>query len=287
MNSTRGDKYWTTIIKPKAGFFHLNYKETFQYLDLIRLFVKRSFKVTYKQTLLGPIWLLIKPLVTAVMYTFVFGQVVGIKTDGVPQMLFYMVSNTTWAFFSSCIGATSSIFTGNAGLYGKIYFPRLVVPFSSALTNFYNYLITLGFFIVIEFFYTAAFGWKIYFGPALILLPLSLLIFTLLGMGVGLIISSLTIRYRDLSMMVGYGISFWMYITPVIYPLSQFPDRFHNILLLNPAAPLMQTVRWALLGGFDKSIAPYYIGSAVFSVLIFLYGTMLFNRAERTFVDIV
>ncbi len=281
------ENYWNIYIKPREGFFHLNLKETFQYRDLIMLFVKRSFKVSYKQTLLGPMWLFIRPLVTAVMYTFIFGQIVGISTDGTPQLLFYMVSNTAWTYFSSCISSSSSIFVSNSGLYGKIYFPRLVVPISSILINLVNYCTQLFFFLVVEILYCFMNGWRIYYGPVTLLLPVTLLIFAFLGMGVGLIISSLTIRYRDLSIMVGFGISLWMYLSPVLYPLSQFPEKYHKLLLLNPAAPLIQMIRWSLLGGYERGILVYYIASAVFSLVLFLFGVMLFNRTERTFMDVV
>lgn len=277
--------YWNTVISSKKSFFQLNLKETFQYWDLIVMFVKRSFVVSYKQTVLGPIWLVIKPVATACMYAFIFGHVVGIETDGAPQLLFYMAGNNAWGFLAACINSNASTFTSNAGLYGKVFFPRLVTPFSNIIVNIINYIIQLIFFFVFVAGY-AWMGYSIHIGAALLLLPIYVVLYGMMGMGIGILISALTTKYRDLSILIGFGLSLWMYITPVIYPLSQIEAKYQGIMMLNPATSIMQAIRYSLLGTGTLSVK-YLLYSAIVAVALFFIGIFSFNSVEQTFMDTV
>lgn len=276
---------WTTIIRPKAGWFDINLRELIQYKDLIVMFVKRDFKTLYKQTVLGPLWIIINPLLTTVMFTIVFGNIANIPTDGVPQLVFYMLGTTVWTYFSSCLTKTSSTFTGNAAIFGKVYFPRLVTPISTVISGLINFsvqfLMFLGFMI-----YFKMIGSPIQPNLYILITPLLLVQLAAVALGFGIIISSLTTKYRDLAVLVGFGVQIWMYATPVVYPASQISGKLKTLMMLNPISPIVESFRYAFLG--SGSIPWNYLGISVVTTLVVLFaGVVLFSRVEKTFMDTV
>ena len=273
-------------ISSKHKWFDLKLKEVWRYRDLIWLFTKRSFTLSYKQTVLGPLWLLLNPFLSSVVYTFLFGGIIGMSTDGIPQMLFYLSTNSLWGYFAGCLSGNASTFTSNAGVFGKVYFPRLTTPISNVLASIIRFFIQL----------LMVFGFLIYFvitgevSPnwyALVLLPFTLIHLGIMGMGFGIIISSFTTKYRDLTVFVGFGVTLWMYGTPVIYPLSQLSDGIlKNIIIYNPVTPSIEIFRFALLGKGEILLLPLLI-SWIFTVIVAVFGIIVFNRVERTFMDTV
>ena len=273
-------------ISSKHKWFDLKLKEVWRYRDLIWLFTKRSFTLSYKQTVLGPAWLFLQPFLSSVVYTFLFGGIIGMSTDGIPQMLFYLSTNPLWGYFAGCLSGNANTFTSNAGVFGKVYFPRLTTPISNVLASIIRFFIQL----------LMVFGFLIYFvitgevSPnwyALVLLPLTLIHLGIMGMGFGIIISSFTTKYRDLTVFVGFGVTLWMYGTPVIYPLSQLSDGIlKNIIIYNPVTPSIEIFRFALLGKGEILLLPLLI-SWIFTVIVAVFGIIVFNRVERTFMDTV
>ena len=279
-------KQYHTHISSRQRWFDLNLKEVWAYRDLIILFTKRTFQVTYKQTILGPAWLFLNPFITSVIHTLVFGGIAGIATDGVPKILFYMGSNAIWSFFSSCVSTNAHTFTRNAHMFGKVYFPRLTKPISNML----NSLIRFGIQMLMFSFFFAYFLWKGEVSPnwlSMLLIPGVLLHLGIMGVGCGIIVSSLTTKYRDLSILVGFGVQLWMYATPIVYPLSQLGDSaMKTALLINPVTMPVEIFRYAVLG--HGTIIPEYLAlSWVFTVLVAFFGVVLFNRVEKTFMDTV
>jgi len=276
---------WTTIIKPKTGWFDINLKELIQYKDLIIMFVKRDFKTMYKQTILGPLWIIINPLMTTLMYTIVFGNIANIPTDGMPQIVFYMLGTTVWTYFSSCLTKTSSTFTANAAIFGKVYFPRLVTPISTVISGLINFgvqfLMFLGFMA-----YFMIKGSPIEPNWWILITPLLLVQLAALALGFGIIISSMTTKYRDLAVLVTFGVQLWMYATPVVYPASQIGGKLKTLMMLNPVSPIVESFRYAFLG--SGSIPWNYLGISVLTTLVVLFaGVVLFSRVEKTFMDTV
>ena len=277
--------HWTSIIRPRSGWFDINIRELWRYRDLIMLFVKRDFIAVYKQTILGPVWFLLQPVFSTIMYTIVFGSIAKIPTDGVPHMLFYLSGVVVWNYFSTCLNKTSDTFAGNAAIFGKVYFPRLVVPVSVVITN----LITFG----IQFLLFLAFvignylsGFELNPNPWILVIPLLLVQMAALGLGMGILISSLTTKYRDLTYLVTFGVQLWMYATPVVYPVSLIPQKWQWLYLVNPMAPIVETFRYAFLGA--GGVKPWQIGmSAGITLFILLIGIILFSRIEKTFMDTV
>ncbi len=276
---------WTTVIRPKSKLLELKLREVWQYRDLIVMFLKRNFNSAYKQTILGPLWFLITPLMSSSMYTVIFGQIAKISTDGVPQFLFYLAGNTAWGYFSSCLTTTSHTFTSNAGLFGKVYFPRLVSPLTTVIYALLSFFIQVVLMLVFMGIFAIR-GEAVAPNMHLLLMPLMVVQMALMGMGFGIIISSVTTKYRDLSILVSFGVSLWMYATPVVYPVSQIPQEMQHIFMLNPMAPIVNNFRYAFLGcgSFDY----YYWGiSAVVTVVVLLVGIVIFNKVEKTFMDTV
>lgn len=276
---------WTTIIKPKTGWFDINLKELIQYKDLLVMFVKRDFKTLYKQTILGPLWIIINPLLTTIMFTVVFGNIASIPTDGVPQIVFYMLGTTVWTYFSLCLTKTSSTFTGNAAIFGKVYFPRLVTPISTVISGLINFglqfLMFLGFMV-----YFMIKGLPIEPNLWILITPFLLVQLAALALGFGIIISSLTTKYRDLAVLVTFGVQLWMYATPVVYPASQIGGKLKTLMMLNPVSPIVESFRYAFLG--SGSIPWNYLGISVVTTLVVLFaGVVLFSRVEKTFMDTV
>lgn len=275
-----------THITSKRRWFDLNLKEVWQYKDLIWLFTKRSFVVTYKQTVLGPAWIFINPILTSIIYTFVFGGIAGMSTDGLPQVLFYLCSNAIWSFFASCINSNATTFTNNASVFGKVYFPRLTTPISNILSAVIRFGIQMILVLVLLVYYVIK-GEVQPHWEAWLLIPLCLVNLGMMGLGIGILISSMTTKYRDLTVLVGFGVSLWMYATPIIYPLSQMGDGlFKTILLVNPVTAPVEMFRYAVLG--QGTIVPTYVAlSWGITILVTLFGVMVFNRVEKTFMDTV
>jgi len=275
-----------THITSKRRWFELNLKEVWKYRDLIVLFTKRSFQLTYKQTILGPIWVFLNPFITSVIYTFVFGGIAGIDTDSVPHILFYLCSNAIWTFFASSVSRNASTFTSNAHVFGKVYFPRLTVPVSNILSAAVQFgiqmLMVLGFLA-----YYLAKGSVHPNWAAWLLIPVVLIHLGILGLGIGIIISSLTTKYRDLAILVSFGVQLWMYATPIIYPLSELcHSTMRTLLMINPVTSPVEVFRYAVLG--RGTIEPAYLClSWCITIAVAIFGVMLFNRIEKTFMDTV
>lgn len=275
-----------THISSKHKLFSLNLKEVWKYKDLIVLFTKRSFVLTYKQTVLGPAWIFINPLISSIIHAFVFGGIAGIETDGVPQLLFYLCSNAIWTFFSTCVTSNAATFTANAGVFGKVYFPRLTTPISNVLSSVIRFGVQMVMVLAFLVYYLA----KGAISPnwlAWLAIPVELIHLGLLGLGVGIIISSMTTKYRDLSILVGFGVQLWMYITPIVYPMSELGDGFiKNILMINPVTAPVEVIRYAILG--QGTILPLYLAiSWILTIVVIIFGIMIFNKVEKTFMDTV
>lgn len=275
-----------TTITPKKKVFDLNLKETFRYKDLIWLFVTRTFKARYKQMLLGPLWAIIQPLLTTVVFTVVFGKIANLPTDGAPQFMFYMCGNVLWSYFSTCLTGSANVFTDNAYVFSKVYFPRLVSPIANALGNMINFAIQSLIFFAFLAFYVI----KGIVVPTYYLIPLSILLVlevTLLSTGIGTLLASLTIKYRDLKMLISFGVQLWLYATPIAYSsvlVKQKMPELYNLYMLNPMAPIVETMRKIFLG-VGAINYKYLIISAVVSVVFALIGIAVFNRTEKTFAD--
>lgn len=272
--------------EPPRGFSPIDFSELGRYKDLIWLFVKRDFTVMYKQTVLGPAWILISPLMTTLMYTVMFGNIASLPTNGAPQLAFYMAGTAMWTFFSTCINKVSGTFTNNAGIFSKVYFPRLTMPLSTMLSAAINFLVQFVLLLCIMAVYLVrgeiAPRWELW-----ILLPLVLLQVGMLGLACGIIVSSLTTRYRDLAVVVTFGVQLWMYATPVVYPMSMITDdRLRLALSLNPMTAAMESFRQILFGSGQVSVLGWCIAIVETLVLLFL-GASLFSKVEKTFVDTV
>lgn len=275
-----------THISSKHRMLDLNLKEVWRYRDLILLFTKRTFTLTYKQTVLGPVWIFLNPLISSFIYAFVFGGIAGIGTDGVPQILFYLSSNAIWIYFSGCVTKNAGTFTANANVFGKVYFPRLTIPVSNVLASIVQFGVQMILVLVFLTYYLFTEqvdpNWA-----AWLLIPVVLLHLGLLGLGCGIIISSLTTKYRDLSILVGFGVQLWMYATPIVYPMSQLGDGWmKTILQINPVTAPVEVFRYAILG--QGTIMPeYLVISGVISILVVAVGIVIFNKVEKTFMDTV
>ena len=279
------EKYHTHITSERK-WFELNLKEVWQYKDLIVLFTKRNFTLTYKQTILGPLWIFINPLITSIMHTLVFGNIAKIGTDGIPHLLFYLTGNAIWTFFAGCVNRNSHTFTSNAGVFGKVYFPRLTVPISNVLYGMIQFFVQM----IMVCFFLAYYVFKGLVSPnwiSWLYIPLVLVHLGIMGMGIGIIISSLTTKYRDLSFLVGFGIQLWMYGTPVVYPLSQISEGWlKQMVLINPVTMPVEVFRYAVLG--QGTIIPHYLLlSWIITIISALFGIILFNRVEKNFMDTV
>ena len=274
-----------TVITPKRAWFDLNLKELLRYRDLIVLFVRRTFVSQYKQTVLGPAWAVIQPLLTTVVLTVVFGNIAGLAPAGVPSFAFYLCGSIAWGYFSACLTATSTTFTSNAAILGKVYFPRLVMPISTVLSQLISFAVQFCFFLLFLVYYIVT-GANVNPNVWILLTPVLLLHLALLSLGVGIIISALTTKYRDLAMVVSFGVQLWMYATPVAYDLTLIPERFLGLYMLNPVTPVITMFRYAFLGVGEPHLVAYGI-SWIVTLAVLLLGVMLFNRVEKTFMDTV
>lgn len=285
MSSNRENNSYSVEILPKRGLFELNIKEIWEYRDLIFLFVKRTFVSQYKQTVLGPAWAVIQPLLTTLVFTVVFGGIAGLPTDGIPSFLFYMCGTICWTYFSSNITVTSTTFVSNAAIFGKVYFPRLVLPISTVLTNLISFSIQLCTFLIFWIVYIVK-GYSIHPNGYLLLFPVLLIQMAMLSLGCGIIISALTTKYRDLAMLVSFGVQLWMYATPLAYSSSLIPAKWIGLYMLNPMTPIIETFRYGFLGAGQIDLK-YILISWVMTLIILIVGVLLFNKVEKTFMDTV
>ena len=278
-------EHYTTHIKSKTGWFDIDLKELWQYRDLIWLFFKRNYSTKYKQTILGPLWLVLNPVITVTLYSLVFGGLGKLSTDGVPHFVFYLCSNALWSFFSISLTQTSTTFTANAAIMGKVYFPRLVMPISSVLTGMLDLMIQLGILIVVMVGYWVT-GYRFTLGPNLLLAPVLIVQAGILGLGCGIIVASLTTRYRDLAVLVSFGVSLWMYATPVVYTAGLIPEKYLGLYMLNPMSPIMECWRNAVIGS-GTFYWGYWATSWVITLAVLTLGVVLFSHIEKTFMDTV
>jgi len=292
MSQTTENENWTTIIKPRNKLFEVNLKEIWDYRDLMTLFVKRTITVQYKQTILGPLWWIIQPALTVIMYMVVFGGIAGIPTDGIPQPLFYLGGIAMWQYFADCLNRTSNTFVANASIFGKVYFPRLIMPLSGAISNLVRFGIQLGLFVLAYIYY-------VLIGQAptpnwyLLLFPLLVLMMAGLALGFGIIISSMTTKYRDLQILFSFFVSLWMYATPIVYPLSQvagkekFGLNIADIMCLNPVTPVIETFKHGALGAGEFIGWGWLAYSFVFMLVVLFFGILIFNKVQKSFMDTV
>ena len=278
------DKNWSHIIQPKTSLFALNLKEIWEYKELIFIFVKRDIVSMNKQTILGPLWFFLAPLFTVFIYTFVFSGIAKISTDGLPATLFYLAGATLWNYFQSCFMSTTTTFSSNANLFGKVYFPRLVSPISIVLSNLLKFFIQLVLFLCLWGYYMVK--GEIHITDAILLFPILVLLLAGISLGLGIIISSLTTKYRDLSYFISFGVQLLMYVTPIIYPLSSIPAQFKFLIEYNPIAPIFEAFRYGFMG--KGAFSWFDLGySFVVMIVLLLVGTVLFNKTEKTFMDTV
>lgn len=286
MSSTSERQHWSLEIKPKVGLLSINFKEIWRYRDLIMLFVRRDLVSAYKQTILGPLWFVLQPAFSTLTFTLVFSRIAGISTDGVPPLLFYLSGLVVWNYFSSSLLKTSSSLTANAGIFGKVYFPRLAVPISGVISNLVTFGVQLVLFLLVYAYFYITEPERLHPNAALLYVPMLLVMIALLGMGLGLIVSALTTRFRDLQFFLGFGVQLLMYATPIVYPLDIVPAEFAPIALLNPMTPLVELFRYATLGAglFSWTLLGY---SALTTVVILTVGVIAYNQVEKTFMDTV
>lgn len=277
---------WDLVIEPRTSLFDLKLKEVWKYRDLLVLFVRRDFVAAYKQTILGPVWHFIQPVFTTLIFTLVFGKIAGIPTDGIQPLLFYMSGITIWNYFSSCLSSTSNTFLSNAGIFGKVYFPRLISPLSTVVSNLVKFgiqfLLLLGFMV-----YFGITGGKFHFGFSWLLIPVLVLMMALMGLGLGIIISSMTTKYRDLNVLLGFGVQLLMYATPVAYPMSFLKSKSYAAWIQwNPLSPIVEVFRYALFGQGTVDIF-HLMYSMAFILVVLFAGLLMFNKVEKTFMDTV
>ena len=285
MSDTQDNNQWTSVIRPVSGWFDIHLDELWQYRDLVMLFVRRDFVSVYKQTILGPVWFLLQPIFTTVVFTIIFGRIAKIPTDGLPQPLFYMAGIVAWSYFAGCLNKTSNTFVGNSGIFGKVYFPRLTVPISNVISSLISFAIQFALFLCLLGYYIAS-GASIRITPLVFFVPLLLLQMAALGLGFGIIVSSLTTKYRDLTQLVGFGVQLWMYATPVVYPISRIPQKWQWIVAMNPIAPVIEAFRYIFLGA--GTVTAMQMGLSVgITLLVLFIGIVLFSRIEKSFMDTV
>jgi len=283
--NNKASENWTIVIKPKSGLLNLNLKDLWKFRDLIKMFIRRDFVTFYKQTILGPLWFVIQPLFTAGMFTFIFGKVANITTDSIPHMLFYMAGVVNWTYFSDCLTKTSDTFIENAGVFGKVYFPRLTVPVSVVFSNMIRYFIQFSIFLIVYFIYMNN-GVELNPNWMVLLTPVLLVYLALMSLGFGIWISSLTTKYRDLRFAFPFFVQLWMYASPVVYPLSLIPEQYKIIIALNPIVPVIEIFRMAYFG--VGTVNPQLIFMSLsLTAFILVTGIILFNRIEKTFMDTV
>ena len=279
---------WDLVIKGHTSLFDIRFQDIWQYRDLLGMFVKRDFVSFYKQTILGPLWFFIQPIFTTIVFTFVFGNLAGISTDGLPQQLFYLTGITSWNYFSDCLTKTSTVFKDNANIFGKVYFPRLIMPLSIVVSNLVRFGVQLLLLIVMMIYFSIfpAIGTHFEVTLAIVFFPVLVLLMALLGLGMGLIITAVTTKYKDLTFLVTFGVQLLMYGTTVIYPLSAAPEKYKNIISLNPMTGIIEAFRCAFLGKGEFSFSSISY-SIIVTLTVLFAGILIFNKTEKNFVDTI
>ena len=277
---------WDLIVKPKSSWFEFNFKEIWRYRDLLFMFVKRDIVSTYKQTILGPLWFFIQPILTALTFTIIFGGIANLSTDDKPKFLFYLAGTTCWNYFADCLNSTSGTFINNAGIFGKVYFPRLISPLSVVISSVLKFLIQFLLFIgvfIVMYFNDA----NLQPNKLMLLIPFLVLLMGIMGLGLGIIVSSFTTKYRDLRFLISFGIQLFMYITPVILPLSQFKGIMKKVVMANPMTPIIETFKAAFLGIPNEYSVNGLYYTTIFAVVVFCLAILIFNKVEKSFMDTV
>ncbi|OWK75272.1 ABC transporter permease [Flavobacteriaceae bacterium JJC] len=275
----------TYYINSKQSFFSLNLKEVWDYRDLLYMLVKRDFITFYKQTVLGPLWFIVQPLLTTAIYVLLFGNIAKLSTDGMPQILFYLSGITVWNYFSESLTKTSTVFTANAGMFGKVYFPRLIMPLSIVASSLMKFAVQFGIFVLVLLYYVV-FTDAVHPNWWILITPLLILLMAMFALGMGMIFSSLTTKYKDLSFLLTFGIQLFMYITPVVYPVSALPEKFRFLVYFNPLSSVFECFRYAFLGAGSFELISI-VWSSIFITLILIIGTVIFNKVEKSFMDTV
>jgi lipopolysaccharide transport system permease protein len=277
---------WDLVIEPQNSIFNLHLKDLWSYRALLLLLVRRDFVSFYKQTILGPLWFFIQPLFTTVIYVFVFGNFAGLSTDGLPAPLFYMTGIVAWNYFSECLTKTSTVFKDNANIFGKVYFPRLIMPFSIVVSNLVRFgvqilllVLTIAYFILFE-------NYSFEINGYLLLFPIIVMLMAMLGLGFGMLITAMTTKYRDLAFLLTFGVQLMMYATPIIYPLSAAPEKYKNIIAYNPMSPIIEGLRLGILGKGDFTLQSFSY-SIIITLIVLLTGIIVYNKVEKTFIDTV
>jgi lipopolysaccharide transport system permease protein len=280
-----GSDYWDLEIKPQSSLFNLHLKDVWNYRDLLWLLVRRDFVSFYKQTVLGPLWFFIQPIFTTIIFTVIFSRLARIPTEGAPPALFYLAGTVAWNYFSECLTRTSGVLRDNSAIFGKVYFPRLIMPLSNVISSLVKFGVQLLLFVLMIAWYLFN-GYDLHPNIYILLFPVILLMMAMLGLGIGLIVSALTVKYRDLAFLVSFAVQLLMYATPIIYPLSFVPEKYKPIIALNPLVALIETFRFGFIGtGQFYSGALLY--SVIASVVLFVAGIVIFNKVEKNFVDTV
>lgn len=275
---------WTEIIEPQSSLLSLNLKEVWRYRDLLLLLVKRDFVTYFKQTILGPIWFFVNPIFTTVIYTLVFGNIAGISTNGAPKVAFYLSGVVMWNYFSTSLTQTSTVFTVNASIFGKVYFPRLIMPLAIVVSNLMQFGIQFLLFLVIVIYYT--FQGQLHPNIFVLLTPILIVLMAAFALGVGMIFSSMTTKYKDMTMLLAFGVQLFMYATPVIYPLSTIDEKYRYLVQLNPLTAIIENFRYAFLGVGNLNIPALGYSFVVISILLAI-GTIIFNRVQKGFMDTI
>lgn len=282
--------YWNTIITPRDRLLAIDWREVWRYRDMYSLFVERSFKTAYKQTVLGPLWFIITPVLSVIVYVAVFGGIANIPTDGIPPVLFYLLGISLWSYFASCLTATSNSFVANADIFGKVYFPRIIMPLVAVTVQLLYFFIQFAIFLAFYVYYISPFSdtpLAVSISWHVILFPVLLVVLALMAVGVGMMISSLTTKYRDVQLVFGKVISLWVYVTPVIYPLSMVTNpKLHLLMSLNPVTPIIEAIKFSLLGVGQFSWL--WLGySVLMTAIVLILGLALFNKVQKSFMDTV
>jgi lipopolysaccharide transport system permease protein len=286
MDKSKEIEDWDLVIKAESSLFSLRLNEVWAYRDLLFLMVKRDVVSFYKQTILGPLWFLIQPLITTFTFVFIFGNLAQISTDGLPQVLFYLTGIVAWSYFSECLIKTSSVFKDNASIFGKVYFPRLIMPLSLVFSNLVRFGIQFFLLICVLIYFVVFRGFEFHLSFALLLIPVFIFLMAFLALGFGMIISAITTKYRDFAFLISFGVQLFMYATPIIYPLSSAPEKYKQLILLNPMSTIIEGFRFILLGKGSLGLnSILYV--CIFTVVTFFLGLLIFNKVERKFMDTV
>ncbi|MBE7170968.1 MAG: ABC transporter permease [Williamsia sp.] len=283
--STQAHEHWDLEIKPSGNLFDLHLKDLWNYRDLLWLMVRRDFVSFYKQTVFGPLWFFIQPIITTFIFTVIFGRLARISTEGAPPVLFYLSATVAWNYFADCLTKTSTVFRDNSGIFGKVYFPRLIIPLSIIFSNLVKFSVQFILLLIML-------GWSLFKhenvhpNTYILLFPFIIVLMAMLGLGIGLIVTAMTTKYRDLAFLVAFGVQLVMYATPVIYPLSAAPEKYKTLITLNPMTGLIETFRYGFLGS-GKFYSDAFLYSVIASIVLFFVGLITFNKVEKNFIDTV